>query len=108
MLMMALFKLRKPAGMSDKEFYTVWQKEAEAALEALRQGAVKALWKVAGNPWVIGIIDVNVGDDIDHALQNLPIWKLGYQHIVESIDWFPLRPYENWAEDLKRLAAEAP
>jgi hypothetical protein len=37
-------------------------------------------------------------------VHNLPIWKLGYGHIVPKITWKPLRSYENWAEDLKELA----
>jgi hypothetical protein len=34
----------------------------------------------------------------------LPIWKLGYSHIATNLEIIPLRPYENWAEDLKELS----
>ena len=34
----------------------------------------------------------------------LPIWKLGYSHIATNLELIPLRPYENWAEDLKELS----
>jgi hypothetical protein len=34
----------------------------------------------------------------------LPIWKLGYAHIATNLEVIPLRPYENWAEDLKELS----
>jgi hypothetical protein len=36
---------------------------------------------------------------------NFPICKLGYSHIL-NIEWNVLRPYENWYEDLKKLAVE--
>ena len=105
-MLMGIFKLRKPTGMSDKEFYTVWQKESEAAQEGVKAGVIKGIWKAAGNPWVIAVLDLPSGDDVDHALQGLPIWSMGYQQIVEDVQWIPLRPYENWAEDLKTLAAQ--
>jgi len=106
MLFMGYFKLAKPEGMSNKEFYSVWEKEAEAAVAALRAGAVKALYKVPGKPEVVSILEANTADDLDHLMHSLPIWKLGYAHIVTEITWTPLRPYENWAEDLKKLARE--
>jgi len=43
-------------------------------------------------------------DDLDHALHLLPIWRLGYAHIVTEIEITPLCPYENRAEDLKNLS----
>jgi muconolactone delta-isomerase len=106
MLFMMHAKLAKPEGMSNKEFYGVWEKEAEAAVAALRAGALKALYKVPGTPEVVGILDVNTADDLDHAIHSLPIWKLGYSHMVVELKWTPLRPYENWAKDLKELARE--
>ncbi len=106
MLFLLRAKLAKPAGMSNKEFYGVWRQEAEAALAALKAGAIKALYKVSGKPEVVAIMDVDSGDAMDQAIHNLPIWKLGYSHIVTDLEWIPLRPYENWAEDLKKLAQE--
>ena len=106
MLFMLKATLAKPEGMSNKEFYGVWEKEAEAALAALKAGVIKAIYKVPGKPQVIVIMDVDTADDMEHAILNLPIWKLGYSHIVTDIEWTALRPYENWAEDLKKLARE--
>jgi hypothetical protein len=42
-------------------------------------------------------------EEILRTVLNFPIWKLGYSHIV-NIEWNVLRPYENWREDLKKLA----
>ena len=78
-------KLAKPAGMSNKEFYGVWEKEAEAALAVLQAGAIKALYTVPGTPEVVGILEVHSADEIDHAVHSLPIWKLGYSHIVTEL-----------------------
>jgi muconolactone delta-isomerase len=104
MLFMLKAHLAKPAHTSNKEFYSVWRPEAEVAVAALKAGAVKGIWKVAGKFEVIAIMDMPSADDLDRAMQQLPIWKLGYSHIVTDIEIVALRPYENWAEDLKKLS----
>jgi len=106
MLFMLKAHLSKPQSMSNKEFYSVWLKEAEAAMEARKAGAIKAIWKVPGKTEVIVVMDVDSADTLEAAILNLPIWKLGYSHIVTNLEWTLLRPYENWYEDLKKLAAE--
>lgn len=106
MLFMLHAKMAKPEGMSNKEFYGVWEKEAEAVLAAHKAGAIKAMYKVPGLPEIIVIQDIDTADDMDHALHSLPMWKLGYSHIVTELKWTPLRPYENWADDLKKLTRE--
>ena len=104
MLFMLKVYIDKPAQISNKEFYTVWLKESEAALGAVKAGAIKGLWKAAGTPVVIAILDVPTADDLDRAMHQLPIWKLGYSHIAKDIEIIPLRSYESWAEDLKTLS----
>ena len=104
--MLVLFKayIEKPADMSNKDFYTLWRKESEAALAAKEAGVVKAIWKVAGKPEVVVVMDVESADALDNAFLSLPIWQLGYAHIVKDVEIIPLRSYENWAEDLKKLS----
>lgn len=97
-------KLQKPEGISNKEFFGVWKKESEAALAAVEAGVIKSIYKVAGKYEVVAIIEVASADQIDEIVHQLPIWRLGYAHIVPSIEWIPLRPYRNWAEHLKQLA----
>jgi muconolactone delta-isomerase len=104
MLFMLQANIAKPANVSNKEFYTVWRHESEAALGAVKAGAIKGIWKVAGRPIIIAVIDVPSADDLDHAIHELPIWKMGYAHIAADTEVFALRPYENWAEDLKELS----
>jgi muconolactone delta-isomerase len=104
MLFMLKANIAKPANVSNKEFYTVWRHESEAALGAVKAGAIKGIWKVAGRPIIIAVLDVPSADDLDHAIHELPIWKMGYAHIAADMEILPLRPYENWAEDLKELS----
>lgn len=104
MLFMLRAYIDKPDELSNKEFYSVWLQESEAALGAVSAGAIKGIWKVAGRPEVIAILDLPSADDLDRAIHSLPIWKLGYSHFVRDPEIVPLRPYENWAEDLKTLA----
>ena len=106
MLFMLKAHLEKPAGTSNKEFYGVWKQESEAALAAVKAGAIKSIYKAAGTPDVIAILDLPSADDLDHAVASLPIWRLGYSHIVTMLEIIALRPYENWAADLKKLAEE--
>jgi muconolactone delta-isomerase len=104
MLFLLKAHLEKPAGTSNREFYGAWKKESEAALEAYKAGVIKAIWKAAGTPDVYAVLDVESGDALDHAVHSLPLWKLGFSHFVTELEMIPLRPYENWAEDLKTLS----
>jgi len=104
MLVMMTADLAKPEGLSNKDFFEIWRQESVAAIEAVKAGAIKNIWKVAGEYQIIAVLDVDSGDQIDEILHSLPIWRLGYAHIVPKLSWKPLREYENWAEQLKALA----
>jgi muconolactone delta-isomerase len=97
-------KLAKPESASNKEFFEIWRQESVAAIEACRQGAIKNIWKVAGKYEVVAVMEIESGDDLDAIVHGLPIWRLGYAHIVPEINWIPLRPYANWAKQLEELA----
>lgn len=97
-------KLAKPEGTDNQEFFEIWRKESVAAIEAYKQGTIKNIWKVAGKYEVVAVMEVDSGDDLDAIVHNLPIWKLGYAHIVPEINWIPLRSYENWGKQLIELA----
>ncbi|MEX2481496.1 MAG: muconolactone Delta-isomerase family protein [Gammaproteobacteria bacterium] len=104
MLVMMTADLAKPESLSNHEFFEVWRQESVAAIEAVKAGAIKAIWKVAGQYQVIAVMEVDDGDQIDEIVHSLPIWKLGYAHIVPEISFKTLRPYENWAKQLETLA----
>ena len=104
MLFMLRAYISKPAHVSNKEFYTVWRQESEAALAAVKAGVIKGIWKVSGRPEVMAVLDVDSHDTLDRAVLELPIWKTGNSHYATTLEWTPLRSYENWAEDLKKLS----
>ena len=104
MLFLLHAKLAKPATMSDKEFYGVWQKETEVASAALKAGLINALYKVAGRTEVVAIVEAKTADDIDALLHGMPIWKLGFSHLVHEVNLTPLREYASWTEELKNRA----
>lgn len=105
MLVMMTADLAKPESMPSEDFYEIWRQESVAALEALEAGAIKNIWKVAGEYQVIAVFEVESGDQIDDIVHSLPIWASGNPHMVPKITFKTLRPYENWAEQLKTLAA---
>lgn len=78
--------------------------EAEAALGGVKAGSIKHIFKAAGKHEVIAICDFPDGDIMDQSVLGLPIFRLGYSHVVTDVEWLPLRPYEHWAQDLKKLA----
>jgi muconolactone delta-isomerase len=106
MLFMLKSHISKPEELSNKEFYGVWLKEAEGAVAAYKAGVIKGIWKVAGKPEVVSILDVESPDALESVVLNFPFLKLGYSHIL-NMEWNVLRPYENWYEDLKKLAVDA-
>lgn len=107
MEMLLMVDIVKPDGMDDAEFFKIWNAEAEAATAGLDSGAIKHLWKAAGKYQVIGVFDLEDGDAMDAALHSLPIWAMGHHEMAQNIQWIPLRPYRNWAEDLKGLSGKA-
>ena len=48
MLYHADFRIEYPASMSQKDFFSIWAKEAEAALGAKKAGVVLDIWKCVG------------------------------------------------------------
>jgi muconolactone D-isomerase len=97
--MLYYFKVRvEPKGWSFDEMWDQWEKQAEAALAAKASGRMVALYKVAGQRRVIGIIDVESHDQLDQIIMaGLPI-----SHNLEWEEIWPVREYENFASDVKR------
>lgn len=104
--MLSLLKahVAKPPEMSARPFYGLWRQEAEAALAAEAAGAIKAIYKAAAPYDVVAILGLPSGDDLDRAIASLPMWSSGNSHVVKTLEITPLRPYENWAPDLRVLS----
>jgi muconolactone delta-isomerase len=104
MLFLIHVKLKKPHGMSNKEFFSAWQRESVAGREQVASGA--PVYKVAGKYEVVAIVDVPSAAALDEEIHALPIWQEGYQSMAD-VEITALRPYTEWGEQLDRLAAEA-
>ena len=62
------------------------------------------IFKVAGKYEVVLLVEVGSESELDEAIHSLPIWTEGFQDMVE-IEATLLRPYEEWGEQLDKLAA---
>ncbi len=97
--MLYYFKVRvEPKDWSFDEMWDRWEKQAEAALAAKASGKMIALYKVAGQRLVIGVIDAASHDELDQIfMAALPI-----AHNLEFEEILPVREYESFASDVKR------
>ena len=100
MLYHADFHFEYPASMSQRDFFSIWAREAEAALGAKKAGVVIDIWKCAGSRRVIAIVNVDSLDTLDQMLLDLPIMKEHGQHV--QVDVTPLRRFEDFATDVKK------
>lgn len=92
------FEVKQPANVSNADLVAIWQREAEAALGAIEAGAVKHLWKVAGQRVVLAVIELPSAEDLDRALGGLPIIReLGPGVSTEAL---PIYDYTTFASDL--------
>jgi muconolactone delta-isomerase len=86
--------------MAQKELYTIWAEEADAAIGAKKAGVVVDLWKVVGERRVLCIVNVDSPDTLDQILMDLPIMKQNGQNVQVEVK--ALRRYEDFAEDVKK------
>jgi muconolactone delta-isomerase len=90
--------IQQPEGMPIDRFLEIWHREAEATQEARDSGTLQG-WKVVGQRTVLCIADFPDHDALDRALSHLPtIEQLGGSVRVKA---WPVRPYDNFAEDLQ-------
>lgn len=94
------FHVGYSASMSQKDLFSIWAREAEAALGAKQAGVVIGLWKCVGSRRVIAVVNVDGPDTLDQILLDLPIMKENGQHV--RVDVTPLRRYEDFAADVKK------
>ena len=100
MLYHADFHIEYPASMSQKDFFSIWAREAQAALGAKQAGLVLDIWKCAGTRRVIAVVNVDSLDTLDQILLDLPIMKEHGQHV--QVDVTPLRRFEDFATNVKK------
>ena len=100
MLFLLDFQVEYGANMSQQDLFSIWVKEAKAALEAKKAGVVVDLWKCAGERRVIAILDVDSHDTLDQISFTLPIMKEMGQYVTIKVT--PLRRYEDFAADVNQ------
>jgi len=100
MLYHADFQIEYPASMSQREFFSIWAREAEAALGAKKAGVVIDIWKCVGSRRVMAVVNVDSPDTVDQILLDLPIMKEHGQHV--RVEVTPLRRFEDFAADVKK------
>ncbi|VAW65155.1 Putative transporter [hydrothermal vent metagenome] len=93
------FNVEYPANMTQKELFSIWSEEADAALGAKEAGVVVDLWKCVGQRRIVAVVNVDSPDVLDQILLDLPIMKLHGQHVQVQVT--PLRRYEDFAADVK-------
>jgi muconolactone delta-isomerase len=99
MLFFVRFDVRQPDALPNADLVETWKREATAALGAVEAGAVKHLWKVAGQRVVLAVIDLPSGEDLDRALGGLPIIReMGGGVHTEAM---PIYDYATFAADLE-------
>lgn len=88
------------AGLTQRELFTIWAREADAALGAKKAGAVVDLWKCVGERRVIAIVNVDGPDTLDGILMDLPIMQDMGDNVHVAVT--ALRRYEDFAADVKK------
>ncbi|EHP68013.1 muconolactone delta-isomerase [Metallosphaera yellowstonensis MK1] len=103
MLFLVWFRIKQPETITQRHLMQIWQREAEAALPAVKAGTVKGLWKVTGKREVVAVIDASTNEELDEILETLPIIKeLGF---AVELEVHAIHPYENFYELIKKLAS---
>jgi len=93
------FTVSYGAAMSQQDLFAIWAEEAGAALGAKEAGVVVDLWKAVGMRKVFAVVKVDSADMLDQISFDLPIMKKMGQHV--DIKVTAIRPYENFAADVK-------
>jgi muconolactone D-isomerase len=102
MLYLLDFHVEYPDNMTQQQLFTLWAREADAALGAKKAGVVVDLWKCVGERRVVGVVNVDGPDTLDQILMDLPIMKEHGQHVHVYVT--ALRRYEDFADDVKKRA----
>ena len=99
MLFFVRFDVQQPPSVTNKDLVETWRREAVAALGAVEAGAVKHLWKVAGQRVVLAVIDLPSAEDLDRALGGLPIIREMGGGVTTTA--LPIYDYATFASDLE-------
>ena len=99
MLFFVRFDVHQPDSLPNADLVEIWKREAVAALGAVEAGAVKHLWKVAGQRVVFAVIDLPTPEELDRALGGLPIIREMGGGVTTTA--LPIYDYATFASDLE-------
>jgi len=85
-------------GLGLEELFDLWEKEADAALQAKEGGLIRHLFKVVGQRRVIAVIESDDADMVDDILMA----KLPMAHNLSIDGVMPIREYASFAASLKK------
>ncbi|HEX5865036.1 MAG TPA: muconolactone Delta-isomerase family protein [Casimicrobiaceae bacterium] len=98
MLFYVQMKWNYQGRISQDQLWELEQQEIEFAQTTVDSGAVKGIYKVAGQPRVIVIIDVESADELDRTVMG----RLPMREFLEFEAVWALREYASFAEDVRR------
>ena len=87
-----------PKELSLEQLWDIWEKETEAAQAGLSAGKILSLYKVAGQRFVLGVVDVESHEELDRIIMG----ALPMTHYLEFEEILPVREYAGFAEDVRR------
>lgn len=96
------FTVEYDPAMTQQDLFAVWAEEAKEALKAKKSGIILDLWKVVAERKVLAVVCVDDPTDVDRMSLDLPIMKKMGSKV--HIDCKSIRPIEEWAADLQKLA----
>ncbi len=97
--MLFFFKVRvTPKELTLDELWDLWEQETEAAMGARAAGKIRSIYKVAGQRYVLGILDVESHDELDQIIMG----ALPLRHYLEFEEVLPVREYDHFAADVRR------
>ncbi|MGZ8263626.1 MAG: muconolactone Delta-isomerase [Burkholderiales bacterium] len=98
MLFYVQMKWNYQGRISQDQLWELEQQEIEFAQTTVDSGVVKGIYKVAGQPRVIVIIDVESADELDRTVMG----RLPMREFLEFEAVWALREYASFAEDVRR------
>lgn len=87
-----------PKEWSFDQMWEEWEKETEAALEAVQAGKIVAIYKVSGQRRVLAVLNVESPDEADQIIMG----GLPTAHHLEIAEIVPVREYADLAEDVRQ------
>lgn len=84
--------------MTADELWGAWENKADASGSDVGIGPIRSIYKLVGQPRVIGIFELESHDEMDRVLMT----GLAMSHVLEWEELVPVREYSDFVDDVKR------